>query len=651
MVHYYHMMDEIDLINKGINPLMTWAEELAEYIVKAIVANDTDYKSLFLKHSSSGKYLSEKEFITTMEDIHVNDKFKVDILKKFYYFIDNDKNQQVDFKELESIVKTHCTKTNLKMTNEILDSVKSQMSVNKLGIKDVYSALDKYSYKELIDRKSFTKGLIKDLRIRLSDIDIDFISVLYRDKKDIKSVRYSQFMDDLKQKFELTETYVVPGKRRKEPDHVKDDVLRELTHKKTEPSREEREREINKILREVRSQAHDKRIDLKKEFREMSRRKNGLIPEAEFRKFIETRGFKISKGDGNKLVERFIEPDGNNIDTLIMTDIMYEDIADGFKAQELYKPVVQTPILGKVARKLEKKGLCQDIIKNLKKKDISVTHYLPFEVIKDAFHESKFKLSKAQIAEMLSEIKRNMAGEYNYHILLSSMFGQNYNDKIVIPSNKQEDNKTERSQARDKRDRTEGKMQSSRSKDRRRRTGDRTEGKMNSSRSKDRRATNDERATREQREKLRESRKSRDPRDSRKSGDLRKTRTEVGHKSTANRDRSRQDMAKSRDRGSKSGDKYNRSKTRDQSQKTRGILKRPLGQQARAIGKRLSNSRYDYADHLRSYAQNDKEYILTDSQIYKLLDSARIRLTSEEKEEFIRDMGDTRFTVEEFLIN
>lgn len=101
------MLDEIDLLDRGVNPLMTWAEELAEYIVKAVVSADTNFEKLFIKHSPSQKYLDQENFIKAMQDIGVDTKFKKEIIEKFYYFIDNDKNQKVEFDELESIVKTH----------------------------------------------------------------------------------------------------------------------------------------------------------------------------------------------------------------------------------------------------------------------------------------------------------------------------------------------------------------------------------------------------------------------------------------------------------------------------------------------------------------------------------------------------------------
>ena len=299
---------------------------------------------------------------------------------------------------------------------------------------------------------------------------------------------------------------------------------------------------------------------------------------------IDFHGMRIEKSDLNKLVERFIDTQGYTIDTNLILDLMYEDTQTGLRPKDDYKETVKTPIIGKIARKLDQGGLCETVIINLKKRDLSDTQYLSSDHIKEAFRESDFKLSSSQVKEMLSEIRRNMQGEYNYHILLSSMFGENYTTEIAI-----ENRYKPKSEIKPRKRVTINTDRDSRS-----------------------------------------SRKSRSPR----------------HKS---RPRSK----RSHDKKSKEESK---SRTRDSTtkpprpKKTKGILKRTVGHQARAIGKRLNNSRYDYIDHLRIYAEEDKDYILTDSQVYKLLDKAKIRLSEQERSDFVRDMGDSRFTVEDFLI-
>lgn len=142
------------------------------------------------------------------------------------------------------------------------------MSANKIKVKHIYDTLDGYSHEGLVDRRNFVKALSRDLRIRLDDIDFNFLSMIYRDKKDSKNVRYSQFIDDLKQKFELTETYIVPGYKRKQPDHKYDDILRQTKMSKSfDIPIEVREKEIREIIKKLRAEAHNQRVNLREEFK------------------------------------------------------------------------------------------------------------------------------------------------------------------------------------------------------------------------------------------------------------------------------------------------------------------------------------------------------------------------------------------------
>lgn len=83
---------------------------------------------------------------------------------------------------------------------------------------------------------------------------------------DKRSVRYSIFMDDLKSKFKLTETYAVPGEVRKEPNFGDNPLSRTYARKEfTTPSK--KTDEIKKILNELKFEAEDNKIDLEREFR------------------------------------------------------------------------------------------------------------------------------------------------------------------------------------------------------------------------------------------------------------------------------------------------------------------------------------------------------------------------------------------------
>ena len=85
--------------------------------------------------------------------------------------------------------------------------------------------------------------------------------------KDKRSVRYSSLIDDLKHKFELTETYVVPGLVRKDPNHRSEyDYDRALSRKDFETPLKGKD-DIKAILNHLRVQAHDKDINLDRQFK------------------------------------------------------------------------------------------------------------------------------------------------------------------------------------------------------------------------------------------------------------------------------------------------------------------------------------------------------------------------------------------------
>jgi Ca2+-binding EF-hand superfamily protein len=262
---YEKFLDEIDLIDRGINPLMSWAESLADTIVKAIAAQSTDFETLFRTFAPGKNYLTEDQFVKAMKSIRIDSKFDTAKIMKFYYFIDDNKNEKVEFREMESVIKTHCTKTPQKLMDEVLDSIKLQMDEKKIKIKEVYKTLDDYSRNDLIDTKDFTRALTHDLKFHIDEIDLDFACKYYKDKRDKRSIRYSSLMDDLKQKFQYTETYVVPGQVRKDLDKDEDILQRTFSRKDfTTPKKDEN---INMILKEVSAEAHEKKVDLEKEFK------------------------------------------------------------------------------------------------------------------------------------------------------------------------------------------------------------------------------------------------------------------------------------------------------------------------------------------------------------------------------------------------
>lgn len=426
MVNYHQLLDELDLIDRGINPLMTWAEELSEYIVKSVISKGLDFETLFKKFSPGKTFLDEASFVKSMQDVGVDQKFKLAKIKKFYYFIDDDKNQKVNFREMEGIVKTHCSKTTQVLTEEILENIKNQIDRSKkLKLKDIRKILDDYGRNELIDQKSFSRALLKDCKLRLDELDVDFIAQIYRDKKDKRSIKYTQFLDELRAKLGVDADMELDVDRRtlsKNKRSLEDSTLsKSMTRKDLITPSKGLDDDIAPLLRTLRVEAYDKRIDLKSEFIEKSLRKDGILTDSDFRKVIEYNDIDLSNDEIQKLIDKFINSVGLTIDTNVIIRKMYEETTenpDGKSGGQSFRKIVDPYILTKIAKKIDKKGLSQKLIRNLKRLDRENTNYLSEKSIKDAFHNSDFKLSSTQVKEMLAEIKQNKKDEYNYHHLL-----------------------------------------------------------------------------------------------------------------------------------------------------------------------------------------------------------------------------------------
>jgi len=350
--------------------------------------------------------------------------------------------------------------------------------------------------------------------------------------------------------------------------------------------------------------------------------------------------------------------------------------------------IINKDIMTKIAKKLHTKKICEKVIENMERQDEYKKFYLSFEDIKHSFHRANFKLSTVQVQEMLEDIKQNKDKEYNYHILLCSLFGTNYKREIrvegkpVIMRSKfakikngsrrdsidgsvSEDSKESRHHH--SRSRRRSSKDSDRRSDYHSKTRDRSERRDGHSS----RRLDSKSKTREERSRAKDSRSKSRPHDSKsrdrggRSGRESKSRGDRsrGERLGDSRSKVRDERSRQKDRGSRSRAKDDRSKSRparDRGRDTREKIsatrpkhssksRTPLGKCAINIGKKLENSRYDYIEHIKHFAGDDKEYILTDDQVWKILDGARIRTTKTEREDFVRDMNDTRFTVEEFL--
>lgn len=433
-------------------------------------------------------------------------------------------------------------------------------------------------------------------------------------------------------------------------------------------------------------------------FMHFRKHQDGILTEKEFKDVFYDCRLKMNDRDIVKLIDRYINTVGNTIDTNVLLEQMNEggDTHRSYthSSSKKISKVVNKDIITKIARKLDQKGITKKIIYNLEKEDKSKTQYISFDQIKEAFHQANFKLSTPQVKEMLAEIKQNKDDDYNYHHLLCELFGDDYKKEIKIDGkstkksgfskpreedsrHRTRDSPRSKSRGRDSQRSRRSSARSGRDSENRSRHGDRSKSRptLEDDKSKSRRPDDDRSKSRHRdddksKSRHREDDKSksrhRDDKSRNREDDKSRSRHRRDSKSRdrrhddSNRSRSRHDT---RSRGRREDSKHDNRRSRmdnvvrknqdeSRSKSRRNRTRAPVGKQAHAVGKRLLNTRYDYIDHLKHFAGEDKDYILTDDQVYKILKSANITLTKEEQEDFIRDMGgDTRFTIEDFLIN
>lgn len=148
--------------------------------------------------------------------------------------------------------------------DEVLDEIKIKMA-DKFTLKDIYRALSVSSRKELVDIGAFKRVFRNDVKLEISQIDLDFMVNYYRDKRDKKSVKYMMFMDDLKTKFGSEEKFKsdkniglkIPADKNFSPG-------KSFSRKDFEtPKKDE---DIQVILKELRRDARGREIKLDEEF-------------------------------------------------------------------------------------------------------------------------------------------------------------------------------------------------------------------------------------------------------------------------------------------------------------------------------------------------------------------------------------------------
>ena len=370
--------------------------------------------------------------------------------------------------------------------------------------------------------------------------------------------------------------------------------------------------------------------------------------ESEFREVFNNYRLQFSPNEVDLLLDRYINTFDENIDTNALCDHLH-NLDEMAKTKSIFdspREPVRKSISYKIARKLEKLKITRKAIRYIERSDVHHDDHLSFDQLKKAFWKADFKLSSAQLEQLSVGISQDREGNYNYPEMFKLMFGENYKHRIVIkdrsvPPLKEIEIPKDDETRKDER----GKSLNPRSKSRKR----------------------DDRSERSQRS--HRSHKSRDEKMRSRSrlGSSRK-RSARGDKSSARRS-SRKSQSRSRSRkrhGSRSKSKgrsvrFDKSRDREGSRKRHGTSKslrrdrsgkrEDKGKTARYIGRKLKQSKYDYINHLKQYAGEDIDFILSERQIFKMTYAAGIKLSKEDKRDFVKDMERPNFSVEEFLLN
>lgn len=239
----------------------------------------------------------------------------------------------------------------------------------------------------------------------------------------------------------------------------------------------------------------------------------------------------------------------------------------------------------------------------MEKADRDKTKYLTFKDIKGAFHKEKFELSTKQVEELLSDIKQNRHKEYNYHILLCSLFGDNYKNEINIESKSVRTTpKFAQPKSLKKGDRKSRTRKDDISRSKSRVKDDKSSDGRSSGKSSGRSRGRDSRRSKSR---LKDSeRKSRhkhsDKTHSKKRSPTSRSKSKHHSRSKprkSSRSRRRSDSEESRSRTRKSRD--HRRETSKSDRKDRSKSKKGSGKTAKYIGKKLVSSKYNYINHLK----------------------------------------------------
>jgi hypothetical protein len=86
-VIYTKLFEELDLIDRHINPLMVWAIDMADSINKIIyIKGFSSFNTFISKYSRDGKRVTLTEFLKSSMTLGITELFKEGDIKRFFQY-------------------------------------------------------------------------------------------------------------------------------------------------------------------------------------------------------------------------------------------------------------------------------------------------------------------------------------------------------------------------------------------------------------------------------------------------------------------------------------------------------------------------------------------------------------------------------------
>lgn len=83
-IQYKKFFDELEMVKKGVNPLMEFALDFSEQVKKTLYSMHKKPKIFFNKYADQHEEIIEERFMKAVKDLNLMDNFTMDQLKKYF---------------------------------------------------------------------------------------------------------------------------------------------------------------------------------------------------------------------------------------------------------------------------------------------------------------------------------------------------------------------------------------------------------------------------------------------------------------------------------------------------------------------------------------------------------------------------------------